>query len=90
VQCLDAACKTSLTLPGLDNVHEVAGSCAISGDAAVRCWRGDASARTTVAIRGAEHVTALAAAGDRACALASGHVMCWTGSGAATSIDLAR
>jgi hypothetical protein len=88
VQCLDATCKTSTMLAGLAKVDTVAGSCALSSDGIVRCWHADGGARTVVAIRGADHATALAAMGERACAIVAAGVACWTGSAAATVIGL--
>ena len=86
VVCLDA-CKAT-AIAGLAKVDSVTGQCALMSDGAVTCWKGDAGARTIVAIKGAAHVSALAGAGDRMCALGDSGVACWTGTNAAAVIDV--
>jgi hypothetical protein len=89
VECLEA-CKATV-IAGLAKVVSVSGSCALIGDGGVKCWKGDAGARTIVAIKGAEHVSALAGVGDRMCALGeNGGVACWAGTNAAAAIDVSK
>jgi hypothetical protein len=73
----------------LVNVVEVAGSCARLRDGTVRCWTSDPKHRDSTAIAGVAGASAIAATGDRGCAIVEGGgVACWTGTGAAKPIDL--